>query len=142
MSPREGKKFWKGRGRNPFRDGNRGRLVIPSPVYHLPSCGPLQVQVGLIQPGTSSSHGVCILNLDFLSSLDSLTLQSVCNTYRTFFSSHRLLCESPSMEMPHPPPSFFRSYIRHHLLLEALLHCPLYFLLGPLKPCVFPIFKS
>lgn len=64
-----------------------GRLAIPSPVYQFPSCGPLRVQVGLIQPGTPSRHGVCILNLDFLSSRFLTALPcSLCAIHTELFS--------------------------------------------------------
>lgn len=51
-----------------------------------------------------------------------------------------LLCESPSsMEILHPLSSSYRSYLRHHLFLEALHHYPFYFLLVPIEHPVFPI---
>lgn len=136
-----GKRFWKGRGRKPLHRVDMGRVAIPSPVLQFPSCGTLGLQVGLIQHGAPNSHGVCTLDLDFLHVHFLIVLLCIlCLQHTELFSSHMLLCESPSsMEILHPLSSSYRSYLRHHLFLEALHHYPFYFLLVPIEHPVFPI---
>lgn len=89
--PREGSRneVPEGQGKEPLSVG-RPRADEQFPVLsclQFPSCGPLQVQVGFIQPSTPNGHEVCILDLDFLYSHYLIALLCIlCLRHTELFS--------------------------------------------------------